>query len=129
MRPVVWIADDCPLSQRVTRGRLIGLGARVELFCTGSALAMAWMRADGPMPALIILDLNMPGPNGIETGRTLRDAGFTGRLVLYTATMCDETRADATAAGINRFLSKPASRESLGELLTGLGTPRCSRAA
>jgi len=73
-----------------------------------------------PALALIVLDLRMPGVNGVETARRLRAAGFSGGIVALTAaaTMTGSTgKRESVQAGIDAYLSKEALTQELLEAL------------
>ena len=76
------------------------------------------MTAGSPIE-LVLTDLTMPGRNGIELIRDLRERGFEGPLVLITG-FGDESAAAATEAGADRILRKPISREELGACIRSL---------
>ncbi|MDN3522994.1 two-component system response regulator NarL [Halomonas ramblicola] len=57
-------------------------------------------------PDLVLLDLNMPGMNGIETLKRLRDDGFAGRIVIFTVSDNEEDVVDALQAGADGYLLK-----------------------
>lgn len=64
-----------------------------------------------PRPALVLLDLNMPGEGGLDVVRQVRaDAGFdTLRLVVFTSS---ENQAEAQAcyaAGADSYIYKPVN--------------------
>ena len=68
--------------------------------------------------ALAILDMDMPGMNGLELARAVkadRELADT-RLILLTSTMQGESEA-AAAAGITAYLTKPARQSELYETL------------
>jgi CheY-like chemotaxis protein len=91
-----------------------------------SALALA----KSFQPDCAILDLSLPGINGIELGRRLR-AGFP-RERLYLIALTGFTGADirekCLAAGFDEHLVKPGDIDKLAQLLGGdrLGTDDAS---
>jgi DNA-binding response OmpR family regulator len=66
-------------------------------------------------PAVMLLDINLPGQNGLEVTRTLRqDPSFRELpIVLVSASTDVATRSAAFAAGADDFQSKPVSPEEL----------------
>ena len=78
----------------------------------GEALALANAR----QPDLIIMDLHMPGMDGIDFIKALRDdAALTKtRVALYTATASDESmRQFMELAGISCLIEKPSEPKQL----------------
>ncbi|WP_194755775.1 two-component system response regulator NarL [Aliidiomarina indica] len=68
-------------------------------------------------PDLIVLDLNMQGMDGIETLKSMRDAGVTSRIVMLTVSDADEDVVDAISAGADGYLLKDMDPEQLVEQL------------
>lgn len=60
------------------------------------------------MPDLILLDVMMPGMNGIELCREIREKLQEKRvyIVMYTADISDSTRKCSLEAGANDFITK-----------------------
>lgn len=72
-------------------------------------------------PDIVVTDLLMPGPNGVEVARRLRRAGFEGGIVLMTALRGEDLEEDALAAGIDRVVGKDTSLEGLRATLDQVG--------
>ncbi len=77
---------------------------------------MAWEMAVACQPDLIILDLMMPGMDGIEVTRKIRESNALSRvpIILVTAQASEAPRLQALEAGVNDFISKPFSTVELG---------------
>jgi DNA-binding response OmpR family regulator len=60
------------------------------------------------MPDLILLDVMMPGMNGIEVCRRIRSQYETNnpRIVMYTADDGEETRSNSLRAGADALITK-----------------------
>ena len=56
---------------------------------------------------LIILDISLPGRNGVSWLKELRDQGFTGEVILITAFADLDTAIEALRAGASDFILKP----------------------
>jgi CheY-like chemotaxis protein len=69
---------------------------------------------------LVLLDTELPDSAGTETARELRRRGFARAIVALTATAGDEHREEILAAGCNRHLTKPISREDLAHVVESL---------
>jgi excisionase family DNA binding protein len=79
---------------------------------------------EGFRPNLVVLDINMPGIDGIELCRRLRASPVTAnsRLVILSGSLSPQNIAGASAAGADAWIEKGASRaEILGVL--GLAGP------
>ncbi len=64
-------------------------------------------------PDMVLLDLNMPGMNGIETLKQLREKGFAGRVVMFTVSDQEEDVVDALQAGADGYLLKDMDPDEL----------------
>ncbi len=62
---------------------------------------------------LIVLDIQMPGMNGIDVLRSLRAAGLTTRVYALSAAALPDQIAAALAAGFDDYLAKPISPKAL----------------
>jgi len=71
-------------------------------------------------PALVFLDVDMPGPNGIETCRRLREQPQMQQCTIVMLTAGAEREEDALAAGADLFLTKPFSPLELLRLVDEL---------
>jgi CheY-like chemotaxis protein len=70
-------------------------------------------------PELIFLDISMPGMDGFETARRLRELPTTSRatLVALTGRGEEDMRRRVKQAGFDRHLMKPADLDALASLL------------
>lgn len=68
-------------------------------------------------PDLVLMDLNMPGMNGFEVTRQLRDQGFTNPIVVFTASESDEDREKAVAVGCNDYILKDMEMRGLEKVI------------
>ena len=64
-------------------------------------------------PDVILMDVRMPGVDGIEATRRLTEAGVPGKIVILTTYDLDEYVFDALAAGASGFLLKHVPPEEL----------------
>lgn len=109
--PVVLVVDDNDDTRAMYAHLLKSAGFEVKLAADGDeALAAADDR-----PAVIIMDLAMPGLNGWEATRRLKTAERTKDIpiIILTAHSLDHYRDVAVAAGCDAFLSKPCAIEDL----------------
>ncbi|GLR64024.1 two-component system response regulator NarL [Marinospirillum insulare] len=68
-------------------------------------------------PDLILLDLNMPGTNGIEVLKQLRAEGVASRIVMFTVSDHEEDVVAALKSGADGYLLKDMEPEDLLEEL------------
>ncbi len=75
-------------------------------------------------PDCILLDLVMPGMNGIEVLRALHDKHIAVPVIVHTADIQNTTRAECLRLGAAGFVNKPARDPELLEAITrALATP------
>ena len=77
-------------------------------------------------PDVVLMDLRMPGMNGIEVIRRLRDAGSTAVIGVLTAGAFGDDEREALRAGADFFMRKPFNDR---ELLDGLARVVAARSA
>jgi CheY-like chemotaxis protein len=118
MRRVLAV-DDHPVNQLVVRGLLELLGCEVEIAADGEQ-AIAFCRARPP--DLVLMDVHMPGLNGLEATRQLRTLQRQGvvppfPIVAATAMHSVQGREDCLAAGMDGYLEKPLDLQALKDEL------------
>jgi DNA-binding NarL/FixJ family response regulator len=64
-------------------------------------------------PDVVLMDIRMPGVDGIEATRRITEAGVTSKIVILTTYDLDEYVFDALAAGASGFLLKHVPPEEL----------------
>ena len=67
------------------------------------------------MPDLVLLDLMMPGVNGIKAAENIRKDGFKKPIIAFTAADDPEFHQQAVTAGCNLVLTKPCKPPVLVE--------------
>jgi DNA-binding response OmpR family regulator len=108
---VLVVDDDQDMSAFLVR-LLAQQGLKAEAVNDGYA-ALAAIAADPP--DLVLLDVQMPGPDGFEICRRLKASEATALMpvVLVTALEDQDSRVRGIQAGADDFLSKPVHREEL----------------
>ncbi len=113
----VLVVDDLATNRLVAEAHLQHLGATV-LLASGGSQALGLL-ADTPVD-LILLDMNMPDPDGLETFRRLRASEGPRQsvpVVAMTADTLEAQRARYQAAGLDGYLAKPFSESTLARTL------------
>jgi FixJ family two-component response regulator len=107
---LVCVVDD-DLSMRKAVGRLLeSEDYAVEIF-TGAREFLARVPHTGP--SCVILDLNMPGLNGLELQETLAQMGRAEQVIFITGGASVPTCVQAMKAGAVDYLQKPFRDEDL----------------
>ena len=112
-RSALIIEDDADIAESV-RYNLEGAGFKTSIAATGeSGLSMA-LDPQNP-PAVILLDLMLPGISGIEICRRLRRENQTRRtpIIMLTAQAAEADRVSGLDVGADDYISKPFSVKEL----------------
>ena len=123
------VVDDDPFIRRLVTTTLEDVAQVTLLEAEDGDRALAL--ADRHRPAIVLLDVDIPGPSGIEVCRALRANPRTGdaTIVMLTAARGDDIEDQAEAAGADLFLTKPFSPLELLRLVDRLsGQPTGSSA-
>jgi CheY-like chemotaxis protein len=120
----VLLAEDNEINALLARAVLEGLGHTVTEVRDGEA-AVAAVRDKGAGFGAILMDLHMPGLDGLSAARAIRAweaaAGLPRATILaVTADVLAETRAAASAAGIDAVVEKPMTPDVLRRALAGV---------
>lgn len=105
----ILIVDDEPQIRRVMRSALTGEGYEVHDERTGEA-ALEELRKD--RYDLVLLDVNMPGMNGLETCKVIR-ASSEIAVIMLTVRGGEEDKIAALDAGADDYVTKPFSMPEL----------------
>jgi two-component system chemotaxis response regulator CheY len=119
--PSVLIVDDDPSIRKLVATTLEDVAGfeLVEAANGDEALELAREQA----PAIVLLDIDMPGIDGLEACRRLRAEAGTAEatVVMLTAAAGEEAEHAAEEAGADLFLTKPFSPLELLRLVDDLG--------
>ena len=115
--PRVLVVDDNPVNLRVAQLFLKRLGCEFQTAEHG--MAALEICTPGAFDA-VLLDRQMPGLDGCEVARALRDRGHREPLIALTASARPEDRDACLAAGMDDFLTKPLALDDLRRSLERL---------
>jgi signal transduction histidine kinase/CheY-like chemotaxis protein len=110
---VLLVEDDATIADVIT-GLLQTRGHRVQ--AVGHGLAALTEVALASFD-IALLDLDLPGMDGLSLARQLRAQGFSAALLAVTARADGEAEALAASAGFDGFLRKPVTGEMLTEAI------------
>ncbi|HEY8549253.1 MAG TPA: ATP-binding protein [Vicinamibacterales bacterium] len=115
----VLVADDNPVNLQVARRMVERLGHRVLTAADGEAVLR---EAAAHGPDVILMDLEMPGIDGLEAARRIRAAARPDRqpwIAAVSAHPAADQRAACLAAGIDDYLEKPLQLAVVEQALRG----------
>ena len=112
----VLLAEDDPVNQLVTSELLRQLGFEIDIVGNG-ADAVERVREGGY--ALVLMDLHMPGMDGLTATRQIRLHHTRQALpiIAMTASTFEEDRRRCAEAGMDHFISKPVQPDQLRVVL------------
>ena len=102
--PTVFIIDDDAAVRASIQDLLESLGLRSESFETAEQFLRS-KRSDGP--SCLVLDVRLPGVNGLDLQRRLADAGFQIPVIFITGHGDIPMTVKAMKSGAVEFLTKP----------------------
>lgn len=111
--PLVLIVDDSLTVRKVTSRFLIRQGYRVETAKDGVE-AMERLQKD-PIPAVMLLDVEMPQMDGFEVTQRVRSDPRLAALpiIMITSRIADKHREHARALGVDVYMGKPYQEDAL----------------
>ena len=113
----ILVVDDEPPIRELLKKYLSARGYRVRVASDGQqALALV----DQKSPDLIVLDVHMPGMNGIEVLKKLRAKNYAGAVIFLTSSQDETLLRKGLELGSLDILGKPVDLERL-ELTIQLG--------
>ena len=109
--PLIMVADDSKIV-RVKTGRLLAQHRYDVVYATDGMDAVQQMQTR--IPDVVITDVEMPGMDGFELTRHVRQNPLTAHIPVIMITAADDRhREDANRAGVSMLLGKPYPEEDL----------------
>ena len=109
----ILIAEDDPVTVQILRFTLLHYGHEVVSATNG---AEAWEKFDAEPLRVIVSDWMMPGIDGLDLCRKVRErpkTDYTYFILLTANRTSPENYEKASAAGVDDFLVKPLDREAI----------------
>src|SRR6266404_798071 len=108
--PTVFVIDDDALVRASIQGLLKSVGLRSETFGTPQEFLRNKL-PDGP--SCLVLDVRLPGVNGLDFQRELADLGFCIPIIFITGHGDIPMTVKAMKSGAVEFLTKPFREQEL----------------
>ena len=119
LKTVILVAEDNEVSRELICARLENWGYEVVVTQDGAEAMTALRRSDAP--SLAILDWMMPGMDGLEICRRVREVDRVLYIILLTARGGKENVVEGLGAGADDYLVKPFDKDELhARILVGL---------
>ncbi|MHC8300820.1 hybrid sensor histidine kinase/response regulator [Pseudomonas sp. ZS1P83] len=116
----ILIAEDNPINQAILKEQLEALGCSVVVAANGELALHLWQPAEFD---LVLTDVNMPVMNGYELAMALREHDARLPIIGVTANAMREEGRRCIAAGMNAWLVKPLSLQTLRAQIIKLCNP------
>ena len=122
MEPLrILIADDHPLFRHGIH-EFLNLAPDLEVVGEATSGEEAITRAEALHPDVILMDVNMPGVNGIEATRRILHASPHIRILVVTMFEDDGTVFAAMRAGARGYILKDAEKENILRAIQAVAT-------
>lgn len=106
----IFVVDDDPAARLTATFQLASFDAQVREFSDGEAC----LAALDDVPDIIVMDIEMPGTDGISICRAIREAKGNQSQIIFASSHDDlETRLSAYDAGGNDYIVKPYAPDEL----------------
>lgn len=124
------LADDHPLFRKGL-AKLLENDPEFEIVAEAQNGAEAIAMARALKPDLVLMDLHMPGVDGLKATRVLREELPGTRVIMLTVSESDRDLFEAIKCGAHGYLTKKIEPEELREMVTGVfrGEAPLSRAS
>ncbi len=108
----VHVVDDDPSMRRAVGSALSGEGWDIVTHESVEAFLQAWPLR-GTAPAVVLLDMRLPGMSGLDLSRRLAMAGDATPIIFISGESAPQEIIDALKSGAHEFLLKPFRLEAL----------------
>lgn len=113
----ILVVDDAKENARLFKLYLAEAGAEVEIANDGES---ALSKASSSFYDIVLLDLQMPGKDGFQVIKELRDKSFEKPVVALTAHAMKEEKEKTKKAGFNDHITKPVKPNDLIQAVSEL---------
>ena len=113
----ILLAEDNAVNQKLATRLLTKAGYRVEVANNGKEVLDIFLKSPEKYD-VILMDIQMPELNGLDTTKTLREKGFDQiPIIAMTANTQESDRKICLESGMNDYISKPIRREIVFQVL------------
>jgi two-component system NtrC family sensor kinase len=115
---VILVIDDNRQIADVTASSILPALGYSALVAYGSYPALDLIREHHEQICLMLVDMQMPGLNGLELLRKVSEEGYNIPAILATAHGSEQVAVEAFRLGVQDYLNKPIEIDELGEAIT-----------
>jgi len=107
----VLIVDDAALARRIMRNALCAGGHEVagEASTGGAAIR----EYEAQRPDLVMMDVTMPGMDGLEASKRILELDSSARIIMVTSINREGVVRESLRSGVSAYLVKPYNSEKL----------------
>ncbi len=114
MKDKILVADDESSILEGIRALLEDDGYQIDVAADGK---LAWQKLTEDVFPLLLVDLTIPGMNGIEILQKARGQGIETEVIIFTGKGSIATAVEAMRAGVYDYLTKPVSADRIRSLI------------
>jgi two-component system, chemotaxis family, chemotaxis protein CheY len=122
----IMVVDDSTLARRMLKPILLGAGHKVVCEATNGAEAVQCYPEY--LPDVVMMDITMPGEDGIAAAKRIRADFPNARIVMLTAMSDDQHVMEALESGAAHYIIKPYKGDKvlrvLDQVLAGIKNER-----
>ena len=121
-KPLILVAEDNPMNRKVFC-HMLNMAGYDTIMAEDGATAVEATRQHHP--ALVLMDIQMPGMNGLEATRRIRADSEVSHtpVIAVTALTMPGDRERSLEAGVNQYLSKPMDMQQLLKMIGNILHP------
>jgi CheY-like chemotaxis protein len=113
----ILLAEDNAVNQKLATRLLTKAGYRVEIANNGKEALDIYLSSPEKYD-VILMDIQMPELNGLETTKIIRSKGFEQiPIIAMTANTMESDRKKCMESGMNDYIAKPIRRETVLQVL------------
>ncbi len=113
---LVYVVDDDIPSYQLIKELLSGKRIALKHFTNGVDLLHAF--SSGEKPDLVIMDIQLPGTDGLELTRKIKATGDTIPVIAYTSYAMAGDKDRCLEAGCDDYVSKPVDLKHFAALVS-----------
>lgn len=118
MKKQLMLVDDSLMVKLQISKMLENTDFEIAAYCANGEDAIA--KYEEILPDVVTLDLIMPGIDGLETAQVILDKHPDAKLIIVSSLSDEKTINAIKSTGINTYISKPFTRDSLINILNKL---------